>query len=146
MRGRLVFGILLVILGVWWVLDLTGVEVLPGGLGTWWPSLLILWALSRYVVHPYWRMAPLFIAALGGLLLADRLGYLPQGALVYSIPVLLVLMGVRLVVSVRRQQRERPGEPFRMQMGGRIGNMRPMHAPPPPPADEAIDVTPRGPS
>ena len=146
MRGRLVFGILLVVLGVWWVLDLTGVDVLPGGLGTWWPSLLMLWGLSRYVVHPHWRMAPLFVVALGALLQADQLGYLPQGALVYAIPLLLVLMGVRLIMTVRRHGRQHPGEPFRMHIGGRVGNVRPMHAPPPPAADEAIDVTPRGPS
>ena len=139
MRGRLVMGLLLLIVGVWWILELAGVDVPPGGLGTWWPSLLIAWGLSRYVVHPRWRLGPLFLIALGALLQADKLGYLPERALAYSIPVFLLLMGLALVLSVRRHRRVHGQEPWRRQYGFRVGTIHPRHDRPAEPP--VIDVT-----
>src|SRR5206468_9251950 len=39
-RGRVLVGIVLLVAGVAWLLDLAGYPIFPGGFSTWWPLLV----------------------------------------------------------------------------------------------------------
>lgn len=105
MRGRIVIGVLLVAIGVAWIMDLQGYEIFPGGFGTWWPSLLILWGIASLITWPYFRSGPIVLITLGGVLQAWRLKLLPENTLAYFLPAFLVLVGLLILVAGRRRRR-----------------------------------------
>lgn len=141
MLGRVIFAIVLVAVGVLWIADLQGSPLIPGGLAMWWPSLLIVWGVARYVVRPVWRKGPLVLITLGALLQADKLGYLPRAWLLYILPLLLIALGVSILLGARRHRRAHPHAPYRAQWGFRVGNVRPVHRAP---DDPDVDLPPRG--
>lgn len=109
MRGRLITGLLLLAIGVAWIADLQGYVVFPGGIGEWWPSLIILWGLVTLLL---WRGQSigwaLFLLALGGWLQAWELDLLPADWGRYVVPALLVVIGLAVLAGLARRPRERP--------------------------------------
>lgn len=107
MSGRILVGIILLVLGIGYLLDLLGV-LTPYGISfselaqNWWPVIVIVIGLNRLVRRPDRPWWPLFVTTIGILLLLDRL--LPEfegrfwpaaGAVV------LLFIGVRMLLPRR---------------------------------------------
>lgn len=107
MRGRLLVGGALLVVGVAWILDLQGYTVFPGGFGTWWPLIIVTWGIVSLVTWPYWRAGPILIIGVGVLLQAWQLGYLPENTGDYIVPVALVAIAIIILAGAGRRRRWR---------------------------------------
>lgn len=120
MRGRIVVGIVFIVAGIAWILDLAGYPIFPGGFGTWWPLILILLGISQVVTTPWGRGGGVFLIALGVVLQLWRLGKLPGEWWAYVGATMIVFIGVSILTRPWRQKRwrERWGQRSNWQWQG----------------------------
>ncbi|HOF89080.1 MAG TPA: LiaF-related protein [Armatimonadota bacterium] len=111
MSGRVLLGLLLIVVGAGYLLDTLGVIAdFPAALRVWWPLIIVVLGLNwlaKNVRHPWW---PLLVTVIGVLLLLSRL--LPDFAR-YFWPIAgaaaLVAVGVRLLLPRGRPAATRRG-------------------------------------
>ncbi len=100
-RGRYWTGIILIILGSLFLLDKLGYLRLDFGriFATWWPSLIILWALLRMMRGETGRWSgAMFWLIVGVVLQIGQFNLMPWWAVDALWPLLLIFAGVWLLV------------------------------------------------
>jgi hypothetical protein len=113
MPGRVLFGLLLIVLGVGYLLQVFGIITdLTAILRVWWPVVIIAvglnW-LARHARQPWW---PLLVTAIGVLILLSRL--LPDFARYFwpiAGAVALVVIGLRLLLPRKPRMYTPPPAP-----------------------------------
>lgn len=110
MRGRILLGLLFVLIGLAWLLDVYGYTVFPGGLSVWWPSILVVVGLAKLAASPRWWGGPVGLIVAGGVLQAWRLGYLPGLSWKVVAPIAIILAGLLILFAPRRWGDERAWE------------------------------------
>jgi predicted membrane protein len=100
--GRLVVGLAVIAVGLLFLLDafgLPGIHDVWHYAGEWWPLLLVLIGVTKLLNA--WtaneRLSGLFWIAIGGLLLAYNQGWIHFNVLNVFWPLVLILLGIRIV-------------------------------------------------
>jgi hypothetical protein len=112
-RRRVLFGMVLVVVGVVLVLDRIGGtrEAIPM-LRRWWPLAIILvglWNLVRFIPRPWSFWGPIIVMVGGAITLLATLGRIPDGALRFAWPVVLIALGLAISL-IEIEQPERGGK------------------------------------
>ncbi len=102
------FGIILIALGaVFLAGTVFGVDA--GDLiHTWWPVILIALGLKGLVGRGHGVFWPIFVVAIGALLLVRNLGVIDQGIWSYLWPIGLVLLGLHVLTGPMRSRKTPP--------------------------------------
>ena len=96
--GRILAGLVLVALGVLFLVDQLSDAVDAGPvIGDWWPSILVAIGVLQFVHSPRSYFASSVLVLLGLLLLAGNLGVTEGVDLGAAWPVLLIVLGLRLL-------------------------------------------------
>ena len=99
MTGRNVFGLLLILLGLGFLLDQAEVLNLGDVLGTWWPLILVAVGVAQ-LYRRAWAEGAILVL-FGGVLQAWRLELLPRDAWHYLWPIAIIAIGLWLLSSAR---------------------------------------------
>ncbi len=99
MSGRIFFGGLLVILGLGFLLEVLGFLEFGSLLETWWPLIIIAFAVIQLVSQPGSYLGAGIVLAVGLLLQAVQLDLLPGSIWTYFWPLLLIVIGGWLVLN-----------------------------------------------
>ena len=99
MRGRNVFGLLLILLGLGFLLDQADVLHLGDVLGTWWPLILVAVGVTQ-LFRRAWAEGVILVL-FGGVLQAWRLELLPRDVWHYLWPTAIIAIGLWLLSSTR---------------------------------------------
>ena len=104
--GRFFFGALVVVVGILFLLNSTGVANLDGVL-EWWPSLIILYGAWRLVASRFRRLFwPILLIAIGAFLQLGQLGLNIDWGRFW--PVALIAVGILILSGgMRRRNRRR---------------------------------------
>ena len=104
--GRAFFGALVVLIGVLFLLNSTGIADL-GGLLDWWPSLIILYGVWRLVANRFRRLFwPIVLIVIGAFLQLGQLGFDISWDRYW--PVALIAVGILILGGgLRRRSRRR---------------------------------------
>lgn len=98
MRGRIVLAVILLVVGISGLLNAIGYGVFPGGIGVWWPSILIILGLVQIVANgKEWR-GGVVLLGLGAILQAWTLDLLPDRWWVYAAPAALIALALLLLL------------------------------------------------
>ena len=103
--GRLIFGIIVIIIGVLFLLDNVATQFNLGGLTQWWPSLLVLLGIWWLISNKFRRLfMPLALIVVGVLL---QLSQLDIGIDFWDYwPLILIAVGIAILAgSMRRRNR-----------------------------------------
>ena len=106
MGSRYIFGISLVILGFLFFLDQLGVWSFGWIISTWWPIIIIIIGISHLASSNKSFFTGIVIIAIGVLLQADQLDYLPGGFWSSIWPLILILIGI-WILTVKHQRSKR---------------------------------------
>lgn len=110
MKGRIVFAIIAIAIGIAWMLDLAGRPVFPGGISTWWPSIVIAIGIVQLIFsRGKWR-GPFVIVLLGLALQAWELDIIPRDFWRFLAPAALILLGLIILLPPYRRS-SRPAQP-----------------------------------
>ncbi len=99
MRGRLLIGSILLLVGVGILLERLAIWNFGAFVGTWWPSLLILVGVVQLATGSMGPIAATLLIGTGALLQARELDLLPGGLTRFLLPAALILVGLWIVVS-----------------------------------------------
>ena len=105
--GRVFFGALVVVIGILFLLNSTGVADL-GRLLDWWPSLIILYGVWRLIANRFRSLFwPIVLIAIGAFLQLGQLGFDIDWGKLW--PVALIAVGILILGGgLRRRSRRRP--------------------------------------
>jgi hypothetical protein len=94
-RSRLVFGLVLIALGVLLLLDQAGRLTTWEVLAEWWPMIVVACGVAQLVTRPRNVLSGVVLCLLGGVLLLWTLGVITSVAVVW--PILLIAAGLWLL-------------------------------------------------
>ena len=103
------FGALVIVIGVIFLLNTTGISDL-GGLLDWWPSLIILYGAWRLAANRFRSLFwPLLLIAIGALLQLRQLDIIPGIDFGTYWPLILIAVGIGILARgfTRRNRRRR---------------------------------------
>ena len=98
-QGRVLLGLALIGVGVVFLLDQTGTLDAGDTIAMWWPAALVLFGLTQLVTDPRHVFVPALVAGIGGVLLLGTTGVVDADAWSLFWPVVLILVGFRLLVG-----------------------------------------------
>jgi len=106
--GRIIAGIAIVAIGVAFLLEQFDILSIGGLVGTWWPVVLMLIAISQITTRPSnnW-FGSMLLFAVGAIFLANNLDYLPNGFWSTFWPVLIILIGVSVLLGAKKKASHR---------------------------------------
>jgi predicted membrane protein len=105
-RGRIVAGLILVLVGIALLLDVTGYAQMDTLLETYWPVILIVLGLVQFTVRPARPLGGFILLAVGAVFLLDALGVLPHAWFNYVWPLGIVFIGLLLILGRPRRRWE----------------------------------------
>lgn len=94
MRGRKIFGLFLVVLGLGYIFQNLGVLDFSSAVSTWWPLAIVFIGLTHIFTDQ--KVSGLIITTIGGLILARKLGYTIEFEK-FIWPTILVLIGINIL-------------------------------------------------
>ena len=97
MSGRIVIGLILIVLGAFLLLDQLGVADFGAFLGDWWPLALIAIGVAQWFRSPRNTAAAVILASVGVLLLLSNLYDLSFWSVAW--PLVIVAIGVWLILG-----------------------------------------------
>jgi hypothetical protein len=114
MSGRIIAGLLVVLVGVGLLLDVRGVIEFSDVIETYWPLILIAAGIGMLVSRPHHVTGALFLVGLGAVFLARNVGWLPGDWFRYAWPLAVIAVGILLLVPrmPRRHPRIQSGAPM----------------------------------
>src|SRR5439155_16993939 len=101
---RIILGIVLVVVGIAWILDLAGYPIFPGGFGTWWPLVIVLLGIAQLFSWPWNWTGGVFLIVVGALLQLWRLGKLGGDWWMYVGAAAIVFAGLSMITSPWRHR------------------------------------------
>jgi predicted membrane protein len=106
--GQIIFGLVVVLIGIGFLLDALNFVNFTQALRTWWPLFIILGGLVSLISNPRVILWPLVIIAVGALLQVRELGLLTFNPWSLIWPVVIIIFGVSVLVkggvSQKRQE------------------------------------------
>ncbi len=98
-EGRLVIGLVVVVLGILFLLDNLGVLRVEHVWGSFWPVILIVLGLVRLATcySNAGRVSAVVLLTIGGIFLASNLGFIPWDMWRLFWPVMLILWGIAML-------------------------------------------------
>ena len=110
--GRLVFGIIVIVIGAVFLLDNTVESVNIGVVSQWWPMLLVLFGVWRLIANRFRSLfLPLFLIAIGAILQLRQLDTIPGIDFGTYWPVIPIAVGIAILAGGFRRRRRRRGNP-----------------------------------
>ncbi|MBM3297182.1 MAG: hypothetical protein FJY83_06230 [Candidatus Aminicenantes bacterium] len=107
---RFVWGLIIVIVGVIFLLGNMGKVSTHNIFSTYWPVILIVLGLWQLVGSGYRDVFPgILLTALGVIFLLQRLGRLPRNVWVYVWPTVIIIVGLWLIFGPLFRRRSRSG-------------------------------------
>jgi predicted membrane protein len=98
MSGRIVAGLIVVVVGIGLLLDARGVVEFGDLAGTYWPLILIAVGIGMLVSRPRHVTGALIIMGIGTVFLARNTGVLPGNWFSYAWPLAIIAIGILLLV------------------------------------------------
>lgn len=95
--GRYIFGIILIVLGLGFLLDQVNIIEFNQIIGTYWPSMIILLGLAGLFDRKSNKLWNLIIVLVGVLLQLNRIGYIDYNAFQLFWPLVLILIGINII-------------------------------------------------
>lgn len=96
--GRLIFGLLFIIIGAGYLLNIAGFLNFNYLFGHWWPLLIVLFALLEFAFNR--RKSAMLWGILGLVLLLSTTGVIKTGFWSIFWPLVLIVIGLDIIISV----------------------------------------------
>lgn len=106
MSGRSVAGLLLILLGAAFLLDVAGYLEFGQLVGRFWPLIVIVVGIGIILSHPKHPLGGIIVIMVGLFFLVSRLGYLPSNWFAYAWPVAIILVGLAILFSSGRPRKQ----------------------------------------
>lgn len=105
MSGRIVAGLIIILVGIGLLLDARGTIDFGDTFSTYWPLILVAIGVGLMASRPHSMGGGVVLLVLGCVFLARNLDYLPNNWFSYVWPVLLILVGILLLVPRAHRSR-----------------------------------------
>lgn len=103
MKTRDLFGLLLIVLGIGFLLDKLGIFNFNGIVGTWWPIAIIIIGLFQFTRGYYSRMNGIIITLIGVILQLWELRILSGSLAGLFWPVVIIIIGISILYPRRKR-------------------------------------------
>lgn len=114
MSGRIIAGLLVILVGVGLLLDARGIMDFGDVFGTYWPLILVAVGVGMIASRPHHLTGGVIVMVLGAAFLARNVGWFPDDLFRSAWPLAIILIGLLLLlprVPRRRVQTGVPGPP-----------------------------------
>ena len=113
--SRLIFGVIVIAIGVLFILDRAGIADI-GGLLTWWPMIIVLVGVWRLIANKFQSLfGPLLLIAIGAILQIWQLDAFNLDFGRFLWPIILIAVGIAILAGGfgkrRRRRRNSPTSP-----------------------------------
>ena len=110
--GRLIFGVIIIIVGVLFLLDNTIESDTFGAISQWWPTLLVLLGVWRLIANRFRSLFwPFLLIAIGALLQLRQLEVIPGIDFGTYWPLIPIAIGIAILAGGFRRRRRRRNNP-----------------------------------
>lgn len=98
MSGRVVAGLIVILVGIGLLLDARNILEFGDVVSTYWPLILIAVGIGMLVSRPHHLTGGLIVIAIGLVFLARNVGWLPGNWFSYAWPLAIIAIGILLLV------------------------------------------------
>ena len=110
--GRVVFGIIVIVIGAVFLLDNTVESVSIGAVSQWWPMLLVFFGVWRLVANGFRSLfLPLLLIAIGVIFQLRQLDIIPAIDFGTYWPLIPIAVGIAILAGGFRRRRRRRSNP-----------------------------------
>lgn len=104
-RKRVTFGLVIVLVGAWWLLRRMDLVMLPDWVFTW-PMILIAIGAVNLIVHQFRNIGGYILIGIGAFFLSRRYVDFPPEVELYFWPVVLILFGLFILFKPRGKKKK----------------------------------------